>query len=172
ILLMVLVLLGALAWILHRRSTGSTLSGPLSDFAIADTARVDRIFISDQKGVSIDLRRTPEGWRLNDRYFAKQHNVDLLLRAFKRIEVRSPVPKSTEPAVLRAMSAGSRRVEIYQGDDEPEKVWIVGHGTKDHFGTYMLLEIPGEGRSNVPFITGMTGFTGILGPRFHTAIDD
>jgi hypothetical protein len=171
ILLLVLIVLGLLAWMLNQRSTGSTLDRPLSDFTIRDTARVDRIFITDQNGAVVDLRRSGDGWMLNNTFKAKKHDVDLLLRTFVRVEVRSPVPKSMEPGVLRVMGAASRRVEIYEGGRKPSKIWIVGHGTQDHFGTYMLLEKPGEGRSGVPFIIGMSGFTGILGPRFHTDLD-
>ena len=170
--LLVLIVLGVLAWILHQRSSTTTLAGPLSDFAIEDTARVDRIFISDQKGAHVDLRRTADGWNVNGTFMAKQHDVDMLLRTFRRVEVRSPVPKSAEPMVLRTMAAASKRVEIYQGDRKPSKIWIVGHGTKDHFGTYMILEEPGKGRSSTPFILGLSGFTGILGPRFHNVLDD
>ncbi len=172
IFLLVLIVLGALAWMLHTRSSSSTLAKPLSDFGIADTSRVDRIFIADNLGATVDLRRTDNGWMVNDVFKAKQHDVDLLLRAFTRVEVRSPVPKGTEPVVLRTMGAASKRVEIYEGGSKPSKTWIVGHGTKDHFGTYMILEKPEEGRSNVPFIVGMSGFTGVLGPRFHTGLDD
>ncbi len=172
IFLLVLIVLGALAWILHKRNTKSTLAGPLSDFAITDTASVDRIFISDQKGVSIDLRRAGHRWTVNGSFIAKQNDVDMLLRTFARVEVRSPVPKSTEPMVLRTMAAASKRVEIYQGGRKPSKIWIVGHGTKDHYGTYMILEKPDQGRSSTPFIMGLSGFTGILGPRFHTGLDD
>ncbi len=171
ILLLIFIALGALAWILHSRSTPSTLAGPLSDFSVADTARVDRIFIADQAGRSVDLRRTREGWTVDQKYKAKQHDVDMLLRTFKRVEVRSPVPKSTENTVLRVMGASAKRVEIYEGGEKPSKIWIVGHGTKDHFGTYMLLEKPGLGRSDVPFIMALSGFTGILTPRFHTELD-
>jgi hypothetical protein len=172
IFLLVLIALGLLAWMLHLRSSPSTLARPLSDFAIKDTSRVDRIFISDQTGRSIDLRRTNDGWTVNDVYKAKQHDVDLLLRTFVRVEVRSPVPKSTEATVLRTMAVASKRVEIYEGGRKPSKTWIIGHGTKDHFGTYAILETAEEGRSDVPFILGMSGFTGILGPRFHTMLDD
>jgi hypothetical protein len=170
LLLLVLILLALLAWLLYKRSSPTTLAGPLSDFAIADTAAVDRIFIADQKGITIDLRRNGDRWSVNG-LPAKTHDVDLLLKAFKRVEVRSPVPKSEEATVLRIMASTARRVEIYQGDDVPEKVWIVGHGTKDHFGTYALLEKPGKGRSNAPFILGISGFIGILDPRFHTDMD-
>ncbi len=170
LLLLLLIALALLAWLLYQRSSPSTLAGPLSDFAVADTAAVDRIFIADLQGRTIDLRRAGDGWTVNGMK-AKAFDVRLLLKTFKRVEVRSPVPKSQESTVLRVMAASSRRVEIYQGGREPEKIWIIGHGTKDHFGTYALLEKPGKGRSSVPFILGMSGFTGILDPRFHTDLD-
>lgn len=172
LLLLVVIVLGAAAWWLMRNDAPTTLDRPLSDFAVPDTAGVTRIFIADTKGgTTVDLRRTKEGWRLNDVFMAKQHEVDLLLKTFKRIEVKSPVPKSLQPKTLRVMAATAKRVEIYEGGDKPSKIWIVGHGTQDHFGTFMLLEKPGIGRSNAPFIMGMGGFTGILTTRFHTDLD-
>ncbi len=171
LLLVVLLALGGLAWWLSRNSAPTTLDRPLSDFAVPDTASVDRIFIADQHGRTIDLKRTPQGWIVNDLYPAKEFDVNLLLRTFKRVEVKSPVPKAAEAKMLRVMGSVGKKVEIYQGGDKPSKIWIVGHGTKDHFGTYALLEKPGEGRSNAPFILGMTGFTGILSTRFHTDLD-
>ena len=172
ILLVVLAALGVVAWLLNSRSTSTTLDVPLSDFAISDTASVTRIFIVDQHDKRIDLVRTNNGWTLNDVYVPQQHRVDLLLRTFKRIEVRSPVAKSAEAYTLREMAAGGKKVEIYQGGPKPSKIWIVGHATKDHFGTYMLLEKPGIGRSSSPFEMNMTGFTGVLNTRFNTALDE
>lgn len=172
LLLLVLIILGSVAWWLSRTSGPTTLDRPLSDFAVQDTSRVSRIFITDQKGATVDLRRTSNGWSLNEVFMAKSADVNMLLRTFKRIEVKSPVPKAALATTLRVMGAASKKVEIYEGGDKPSKIWIVGHGTQDHFGTFMLLEKPGEGRSNAPFIMGMGGFTGILGTRFHTKVDD
>lgn len=171
ILLLILLALGGTAWWLSTKDSTTTLDRPLSDFAVPDTAGVTRIHISDTRGAYVDLKRTPQGWMLNDLYRAKQAEVDLLLRTFKRVEVKSPVPRSLQPHTLRVMASSSKKVEIYEGGDEPSKIWIVGHGTKDHFGTFMLLEKPGVGRSNAPFIIGMGGFTGVLNTRFHTKVD-
>jgi hypothetical protein len=63
-------------------------------------------------------------------------------------------------------------VEIYEGGSEPSKIWWVGHATQDHFGTFALLEKPGVGKSNAPFVLGMSGFSGILNTRFHAKLDD
>ncbi len=163
--------LGALAWWLKVRDTGTTLSGPLTDFAVADTAAVDRIFIAEPDGRTVDLRRGPDGWTVNGRLAANPIPVNLLLKTFLRVEVRAPVPKSAEANVLRLMAGTAKRVEIYIGGDRPDRIWFVGHSTKDHFGTYMVLEKPSTGRSSVPFVMGMSGFTGYLTPRFHADVD-
>ncbi|MEO8069455.1 MAG: hypothetical protein ABI599_17285 [Flavobacteriales bacterium] len=172
ILLLVLLLLGALVWWLAAERGTGTLAGPLADFAVADTSKVTRIFIAEHNGRSVDLTRAADGWRVNGNFRAKKYNVDLLLKTFLRAEVRSPVPKSAEANVLKTMSSAARKVEVYEGGQEPSKVWYVGHATQEHVGTYMLLEIPGEGRSSEPFIVGMSGFTGHLSSRFHSDLDE
>lgn len=170
-LLLVFLGLAAVAWWLWRGNTGSTISGPLTDFAIQDTASVDRIFIAEKTGGTADLRRTPNGWTVNGMP-AKDFNVNLLLKTFKRVELRAPVPKAMEPNVLRVMAGTAKKVEIYQGGSKPSKIWWVGGSTTNHYGTYMVLEIPGIGRSSVPYEMGMAAFTGVLNTRFHTIIDD
>lgn len=172
LLLIILVILAAAAWWLRSRRTGSTLDPTLSDFGITDTARVTRIHISDRQGRAIDLQRSNDGWILNGRFRARQPEVTTALTTFKRIEVKSPVPKSAEETALRAMAAHSTKVEIYTGGQEPEKIWIVGHASKDQKGTHMVLEIPGTGRSSAPFVMGMQGFLGILNTRFPTDPDN
>ncbi len=169
--ILLLLVLAVVAWWLWKNNTGSTLSGPLTDFSIADTASVNRIFIAEKNGGTADLRRTPNGWTVNGMP-AKDFQVNLLLRTFKLVELRAPVPKSMEPNVLRVMAGTARKVEIYQGDSKPSKIWWVGGSSADHYGTYMVLEIPGKGRSSVPFQMGMAAFTGVLNTRFHTVIDD
>ncbi len=172
ILLLAFAALAIVAWLLWKRDRGTTLPAPLTDFAVRDTAGVSRIFIAEPGGGTVDLRRDNSGgWTVNGMP-ANPHPVRLLLKTFLRIEVRSPVPKSAEANVLRVMSTAARRVEIYRGGDTPEKIWFVGHATQDHFGTYMLLEIPGEGRSNAPYIMSMSGFSGFLSTRFHTKLDE
>lgn len=170
-LLLVFLGLAASAWWLWRSNTGSTITGPLTDFAIQDTASVNRIFIAEKTGGTADLRRTPTGWTVNGMP-AKDFQVDLLLKTFKRVELKAPVPKSMESNVLRVMAGTAKKVEIYQGGKKPSKIWWVGGSTPDHYGTFMVLEIPGKGRSSVPYEMGMAAFTGVLNTRFHTVIDD
>ena len=172
LVLALFLLLAGVAFWLYRSNTGSTLSGPLTDFAVADTSAVDRIFIAEMNGHQVDLKRTGPGtWTVNGMP-ANPKNVQLLLKTFLRVEVRTPVPKAAEAMVLKVMSSTAKKVEIYAGDAVPSKIWYVGHATQDHYGTFMLLEIPGTGKSSVPFVMAMSGFSGFLTTRFHTGIDD
>ena len=176
LLILFFVVLGAIAFWLWKRDTGSTLAGPMADFAVQDTSSVTRIFIAESNGRTVDLQRvvTPDGaeaWTVNG-VPANPKPIGLLLKTFVRVEVKSPVAKSMEANVLRVMSGVSKKVEIYQGGDQPAKIWYVGHATPDHYGTYMLLEIPGKGKSSAPFVMGMSGFTGSLSTRFHATYDE
>lgn len=168
--LLFLVLAGIAFW-LWRSNTGSTLAGPLSDFAVPDTASVDRIFIADKQGLTADLRRTNGVWTVNG-LPANQFPVRTLLKTFLKVEVRTPVAKSMEAMTLKLMASNAIKVEIYTGGEQPEKIWWLGHGTQDHFGVYAVLEKPGIGRSDSPFVLGMSGFTGLINTRFHARLDE
>ncbi len=175
-LFFVLILLTAVVAVVWYLNGGNetVATGPMADFAVEDTASVDKIFIVDASQRSVTLERDPNSryWNLNDKYKARKDAVDLLLKTFKRIKVKSPVPKEAEENVIKLLAAVGKKVEIYQGGDKPAKTYIVGTATQDHTGTYMLLERPGEGRSDRPFITHMEGFTGFLSTRFFTDVEE
>lgn len=169
--LLLFVVLAVAAFVLWRGDRSSSLTADMADFGVADTAKVDRIFIALTNGTTADLRRTPTGWTVNG-LPARQSPVSLLLKTFHRVEVRSPIPESMRPNVIKLMASGGRKVEIYEGGNKPSKIWWLGAGTPDHNGTYALLEKPGKGRSEMPFVIGVYGFTGVLDTRFHTFTDD
>ena len=71
ILLLILIALGVLAWWLSSNRGSSSLAAPMSDFMIPDTSKVDRIFIAEHDGKSVDLRRQSDGtWTANSVYLA------------------------------------------------------------------------------------------------------
>jgi hypothetical protein len=171
LLLFLLVALGIAAFLLYKKNSTSTLTNqPLADFAIEDTSSVTKIFITDGKGSKVLIEKIPGEslWRLNNKLKARRDAVNLLLDTFKRIRVRGSLSEKASENMLRVLAASGKKVEIYQGGDEPSKIYYVGTSTPDHMGTIMLLEIPGVGRSQIPYITHMEGFTGFLTPRFFT----
>lgn len=141
-----------------------------TNFAIADTASVDRIFIADKDGNQALLERQPGDryWLLNKKHLARKDAVDLLLKTFKRAAVQRPVPQAELETVNRLLAGRAKKVEIYQGGDEPTKVWYIGTSTQNHTGTYMVLGNTDGTVAEEPFVIHMEGFTGFLSTRFFT----
>lgn len=173
LLVIAIAVVGA-ALLFINRSGGDVAGKPLANFAIEDTAAIDKIFIVDTDQNQILLRRDPNSryWDLNDTLKARWDAVELLLKTFKRIKVKAPVPAEARENVIRLLAGAGKKVEIYQGGDKPSKTYIVGNATQDHTGTYMLLETAEAGRSSEPFIVHMEGFTGFLSTRFFTDVNE
>jgi hypothetical protein len=170
-----LIFLGSLLVVLvyflmkaKENDNGSTLDQRYSDFAIEDTSSIDKIIISDADGGKAVIERTgKDEWKLNGKYKARIDAVHLIFKTAKLISVKSEVPKSAEANVLKTMSVTFKKVEYYS-NGEILKTWYVGTPTRDHYGTYMLLERAGEERSKVPYVMEIKGFFGHMASRFFT----
>ena len=170
ILLILVVVLAAVAVYIFTTKTSGTLGSnkeEKSDFAVKDTASIDKIFIVDAKGQSVTLTKGEKDWLVDGRYIARPDNIRLLMKTFARIDVRSPVPKSAFNNVVKAIATSGTKVEIYQGEDKPSKIYYIGGPTIDHQGTYMILETEGV-KSSVPFIMYIPGNYAYLTTRFFT----
>ncbi len=140
-----------------------------ADFAIADTAAVDKIFIADKDGNQALLERSSgRYWKLNGTHLARKDAVDLLLKTFLRARVQRPVPQGKLSTVNRLLAGRGKKVEIYQGGETPVKTWYIGTSTQNHTGTYMVLADANGQLAEEPFIVHMEGFTGFLSTRFFT----
>lgn len=170
VLIVILIILAAAAIYFFATKTSGTLgtnADEKSDFAIKDTASIDKIFIVDSKGQSVTLTRSEKAWMVDNKYIARPDNIRLLMKTFSRIDVRSPVPKAAFKNVVTQIATGATKVEIYQGKDKPSKTYYIGGATLDHQGTYMVLETEGV-KSSVPFIMYIPGNYGYLTSRFFT----
>lgn len=170
VLIFVTAMAAGIRWYMEQKNTIDVTQDVSADFAIADTASVSRIVIADKDGYMADLRRQSgqRYWSLNNRFLARKDAVDLLLKTFKRIAIKSPVSEAEKPTVMRMLAGRAKKVEIFlDGQASPLKTWYIGTATPSHTGTYMLLETK-EGMAAEPFITHMEGFTGFLSTRFFT----
>lgn len=174
ILLVIAAALGYLAYTFYQKDTGNTIdNNPLTDFAIADTAEVYKIFIADDQNGTITLTRKGErNWLVDDKYKAKMGPVNLLLETFAGAGIQSTIPETQKEAVLRSLAITQRKVMIFGKNDEWIKTWYVGGATRNSQGTYMILETPESGVSSEPFIVEKRGFRGFLTSRFHTSMKD
>ncbi|MFO7789666.1 MAG: DUF4340 domain-containing protein [Bacteroidota bacterium] len=139
----------------------------LRDFAVKDTASINKIFLVDKDNNEILLERQADDlWKVNEKYTARKDLINILLETIRRIEVANPVPKAKQDYVLRDLSANAVKCEIYQ-DDDLAKVYYIGGVTKNNLGTYMLIE-----NSSAPFEVNMPGFSGYLTTRYNTDLKE
>jgi hypothetical protein len=162
-----LLLLGAVALYLHFSRQPGTTSGDASrQFGYRDTASITSIFIADKEGSRSEVRRTPKGWIVNNKYACRGEAILNLLEVIRNVEVKMPVPRPSRESVIRIMAAASLKVEIYAGD-ELVRQYYVGHETADGEGSFMLLSDPETGRNYPdPYVCHIPGFNGYLQPRY------
>ena len=134
----------------------------LRDFAVQDTAQIDKIFLVDKDNNQILLERENAHWIVNGKTRAREDLKNILLETIRRVDVYSPVPKTRQEYVIRDLASNGIKCEIYQ-KGKKVKTFYVGGVTQDNLGTYMLLENSAE-----PFIVSIPGFSGYLTTRFNT----
>lgn len=139
----------------------STIKKELRDFAVEDTASIDKIFMVNKFNQKVVLERTGVNeWKVNNKYIARVDAINMLLKTIKQVKVKMPISKSARQNIIKRMSSQSTKIEIYSNGKLIKK-YYVGEATQDHSGTYMLLE-----NSESPFITHIDGFTGFLTTRY------
>lgn len=159
--LLLLLLLTAVAVYFFYTQKSGTIKKELSDFAVADTASIDKLFLADREGHKVTLlRKSAYEWTVNDKYQAKPEAINNLLYTIKALEVRSPVGRNMYNNTIKLMASKSTKIEIYE-QGNLVKTYYVGHPTMDNLGTFMYLE-----GSSVPFIMHIPGFNGYLTSRY------
>src|SRR5210317_1904152 len=100
ILILVIILAAVAVWIVTT-NTNSTIKRELRDFAIADTASIDKIFMVKKTTEQVTLTRTASGWMVNDKYHARNDAIQMILKTLKRVQVRNPVTESSMDNVVK-----------------------------------------------------------------------
>ena len=170
--IVILLCLGGLIFLAYRLTAtqeNSSLSNEaLSDFAVADTANIDKIILTDTHGSEgVTIIREGGQWVSSDLECIQQHLVQTMLETIRHIKVKGPVPKNTIQTVNKNITVHHKKVEIYV-KGKLAKTWYIGNPTQDHFGTYMLLKDPVKGKSPEPFIMYLPTMHGNLRTRFIT----
>ncbi|HOK38509.1 MAG TPA: DUF4340 domain-containing protein [Bacteroidales bacterium] len=165
ILLIIVVLVGLISLIVYYSQNKDT-ARVYRDFAIEDTASINKIFLADKQGKTITLERKDGYWMVNNEYKARRDLIDILLTTIKNLEVTMPVPESKLDFVLRSIAAYGIKTEIYQ-NNKLVKTYYVGGAPENNIGTYMILE-----GSEVPFVVSIPGFSGFLTIRYNTEINE
>jgi hypothetical protein len=165
ILLIALVIVIAIVAVIYFVDNKSETT-VLRDFAVEDTASIDKIFLADKENNSVTLERENGYWMVNGTYKARKDYINVLLTTIKKLEVSAPVPEAKLDKVLRDLSSKQIKCEIYQ-NGENTKTYYVGGVTEDNAGTYMIME-----GSELPFVMHIPGFTGFLTVRYLPYINE
>lgn len=158
----VLIILAIItAGVMIKNSFKSTIREDLKDFAVEDTASINKIFMAGKNGKKVLLERQPNGqWKVNGKYIARADGINTLLYTIKKVQVKAPLAKAAFNNIIKRMATKSVKIEIYQNNDLV-KTYYVGGPNQESNGTYMMIE-----NSATPFITHIEGFEGYLTPRY------
>jgi hypothetical protein len=141
---------------------------PQSEFAIKDTASIDKFTITKSSGETATLTRDKkEGWIINGKEKARPESILLIMQTFKNISVKTRVGAAARNNVIKNIAAFHRKVEIFK-NGKLAKTWYIGNFSSDKTGSYFLLETPAMGKAEEPFIMELAGFHGQLDVRFFT----
>ena len=168
--IIMVVLLGFFSfWFIINKQKG-TIKETLKDFAVADTASINKIFIADKSGNTITLdRKTAGSWMVNGKYPVRMDVINTLLYTIKRIDIKEPIGKKAQDNVIKRLAAKAVRCEIYQ-HDKLVKAYYVGTETHDQLGTYMIMMDPETMLPSAKaFVTYIPGFDGYLTTRYFTS---
>lgn len=160
IIIGLILVLGVVAVILISRNTNSSIKRELRDFAVEDTASVDRVFMVRKDNEQVLLVREGDHWVVNDKYVARPDAVDNLLKTINRIRVKSPVSASMLDNAVKMLATRNTKVEVYSKKKLVRTIYV-GGPTQDQMGTFMMLE-----GSSMPFVVHIPGFVGYLSTRF------
>src|SRR5687767_1169719 len=115
ILVVVLAVLAIGAYFFtQKKDSRSTLTGDDSEFQVADTASVDKIFISTKDGRNQTFTRKGKGeWVLNGKFDVRNDMMNMLLGTLKQMEVKRPVSRNSRNMVIKTLAVSGIKVEIY-----------------------------------------------------------
>ncbi len=170
IIILVVAGLGFFAFKLSGSKSGAKMATEaLSDFAVKDTASIDKLILTDTEGSAGVTLVRGEGnrWQLEDGSCIQGLLVTTMLETIKYVKVKSLVPEGAIETTNKSIAAHHKKMEIYQ-NGKLIKSWYIGNPTQDQYGTYMLLKDPEKGKSPEPFIMHLPNMYGNLSTRFIT----
>ncbi len=180
---------------LWLKSSQKSFEGKDNNFAVPNPDLIDRILITDRDGnqadmVSVDrywlvagmkvnaqakalmLRFAPKSsvyrggyWVVNNEFLIRPEMIGLLLETMKKIQVMEPLSDMGAENARKSMIQDSKKVEIFMGEDEPVKIYHIGDGAPNTYGTYTVMESDGVMADQI-YLTHIPNFAGYLKERY------
>jgi hypothetical protein len=162
-LLIAILALGFGAWFSWKKAgRKSTLEKLDLNFSVSDTAAIDRILIEPVQGTVSDLRRTENGWFINEKFKVAPVLMDVLLSTVRNVEMLRPLARNEARTALESMDKRGRKISVYV-DGSLYKSYRLGDDAPGNKGTYIQLE------DGDPYVAYIRGFNGFLSTRFDVS---
>jgi hypothetical protein len=110
---------------------------------------------------TIELKKTSNGWVLNDKFRARQASVEALLDAIQNVEIKYIPPKSAEENILWDIAAHGVQVDVFTASGKNLKSYFVAGSNADESGTHILMN-----GSEQPFVVHLPSVDGSIRARF------
>jgi hypothetical protein len=167
LMIVLFIALAGTAWYLFNKKPDK-ISVLMEDrnFAVADTAKIQKIFLATRDQAPITLERINGVWMLNGIYKASVNPVKNLLETIKNIRLQSIPSKGQAKTIMEGIAVYGIKVEIY---DQHEKIrtYYVGGPTQQEYGTYFYME-----HGSQPYTLEIPQFVGNVRERFDLELLD
>jgi len=160
VILFFVLLTGITAFVYYKKSSNTSLADNSRDFAIPNTDKIGKIFVTDRAGNSYTLERRNDTWFADSIYQADPGFVDVVLTTLGRMTVVNLVPKPAIKNVMRDIATLGKKVEVYDRNGKLLKAFYIGGANQRVTASYMVLD-----GYNIPYEMSYPGFTGDLGGR-------
>ncbi|GAB4419047.1 MAG: hypothetical protein OHK0039_31090 [Bacteroidia bacterium] len=150
-----------------RGQWGSSYTASETRFAIADTAAIARVVLTQtvqgEARTRIQLDRQPDGdtWLLDGQYPAFRPRVAQLLKALHLVQVRERLYDQGLVSAERILRTMHTRIEVYDHDGRLMQDIYMGTPTKDAKGTLMQ-----RAEARTPYIVELPGLQGYVNASF------
>lgn len=164
ILLLILFFLGGAAWWIFSRQNNHNLdSGGDWEFAIADTAKIYKVFIADRDGKTITLNRQNRAqWTINGKHLVRQDAIKNVLVAFHNFQVAFRLPRPMVKTVVEDIATTGLKCEAYDKNGKLLKCFYLGGLSQEESATFAI-----QCEANEPYAINLkTGFIGAIRARF------
>lgn len=169
VLFLIVAALLAVVYVVMQQDFDAAAPLSTSDFALEDTAAVGKVVITNANGNMVQVARGNESvWMVNDKFRAREDAINVILKTLHLLEIKHPVGAKSREDIIRMMAGRHHYVQVYNRDGDFIKAYYIGIMTPDYRGTYMVLEQPGKGRTEIPYVMTMKSFYGHLTSRFFT----
>lgn len=163
---LIFIFLLLLSWTViffNLRESGKRISVDENKFAVADTARIDKVIIQKSSAVKIILEKGTQRWHVNDQYDLDPSMKTVLMAVLYQVRVKRSVPKNKIESINQDLDQNGNRIEIIMDDGNSKTFIAGGNGISISYFRY-----PGED----PYIVYLPGYESYVSGIFDVTVND